>query len=220
MEISEALTAIRELEAIPEARRRYLATLVGTASTDADRALIVLNARHECRTVRENTEADLKAELASRRDWAARNPQRPPEERTQPSRRRYTMAEGVRFPEHRPVSVRYVAPTKSAPEKPEHRPLNAPVRHHGSEAPQAEVKKSRKRSPAHGITAYNKGCRCEICRASKVESRRARGLRNPNGVVAEHGTTSRYSNWACRCNLCRAAAAEYARQWRKRKRAK
>jgi hypothetical protein len=197
MEISEALTAIRELEAIPEARRRYLAALVGTAPTDAERALIVLNARHECRTVREKTEADLRAELAARRDWAARNPQRPAEGLPGPSKRRYTMAEGVRFPEHRPVSVRYAAPTKTAPEKPERKPMNTPVRHHGSEKKRPAVvpppviqeekstkKPARRRQPEakHGTVHRYNGtknrppCRCDSCKAAKViANAKARG---------------------------------------------
>lgn len=219
MRIPEALTAIRELDTLPESRRRYLVALVGTAPTDAARALIVLNARYECRTVREKTESVLRAELAARRDWAARNPPRPAEERTEPSKRRYTMAEGVRFPEHRPVSVRYVAPRKTAPEKTEHRPLIGTNRtYEEGKAPEAKVSKSRKRAPEHGLTGYNQGCRCDDCRLAKRLSRNPTGTRRANGEFAPCGTTTKYQR-GCRCAQCRAVKAEHAREARKRKRA-
>ena len=72
---TDALAAIRHLDALPEPRRRYLTMLAADARTDADRALIVLEARCENRRTRQQAEADLKAEFQARARWAADNPQ-------------------------------------------------------------------------------------------------------------------------------------------------
>lgn len=55
--IPEALAAIRDLDALPEARRHFLCVLAADALTDADRALIVMKAGDEERRVRRNLEA-------------------------------------------------------------------------------------------------------------------------------------------------------------------
>ena len=75
----------------------------------------------------------------------------------------------------------------------------------------------------HGTrTMYNKGCRCQDCRAAvskymrdhrreRVEERHNR----PEGVEDrfEHGYSA-YVNWGCRCEVCSAANLEYQRSRR------
>lgn len=43
-------------------------------------------------------------------------------------------------------------------------------------------------APGHGITAYNEGCRCDVCRAARSEKYRARLARLPRPVEGpRHG---------------------------------
>jgi hypothetical protein len=120
------------------------------------------------------------------------------------------------------MTTSWTTPTKTATaeQKQERKPLMGTNRKYADKpVPEVKEKKPRKKAPEHGLSAYsNRGCRCDVCKAAKAESRRKRNHRNPNGVIAKHGTISRYSNNKCRCDECRAAAAEYARGWRERKR--
>lgn len=208
MIISEALRVLRALDALPEPRRRYLCALAADAPTDAQRARIVLEARHECRTVRENLSAALSADLDARRDWAMRNPRGPSEPPQGPSKRgmRSAAEEGTTHPGPRPISVRYVTPTKAMTErhKQARRKLNEPVRHHGSLPAEKPI--------THGTSSgYRSGCRCDSCREWKAQSRKKKGVRRPNGEPAPHGTTTNYSR-GCRCQECRDAVAAHARR--------
>ena len=228
MEISDALTALRDLDALPELRRRYLTMLAADARTDADRALIVVKARDEERRVRADLEAALKADYAARARWAAGNPPKLSKAPQRPSRRGQLVGAepGTTHTGPRPVTITYGPITRKATEKQkqERKPLMGKNRVYPTAPaePVAKVKpepRPRKQAPEHGLTAYNKNrCRCEICRAAKSTSRTKRNLRRPDGTASPHGTISRYSNNKCRCDECRAAAAEYARGWRTRQR--
>lgn len=210
MDTHAAVTALRTLDALPEARRRYLAALAASAPTDQDRARIVVMARRENIDQQWATEQALKAEFDARRSWMPRSPERPAEAPRKPSRRIVRTDDTT--PEHRPVTVRFVVPRQVATVE-RARPEGIGGNHvYDRPVPAPEAKPMK-----HGITGYNQhGCRCELCRAAKAESRKRRGLRRPNGDIPPHGTISRYSNMKCRCDECRAAAAEYARQWRAR----
>lgn len=222
MKTLDALAAIRQLDALPEVRRRYLAVLAADAPSVSDRARIVMMAQRENIEVRYATERAVNAELNSRARWAEDHPERPAEAPQKATGGRRWAEEGVSYPGPRSVTVRHVEPTKTATEKQtrERRPLMGQNKKYADkQVPVPTEPKPRKQAPEHGLTGYAKrGCRCDICRAAKAESRRKRGLRNPNGVTAKHGTISRYSNNRCRCEECRAAAAEYARGWRERQR--
>lgn len=66
----------------------------------------------------------------------------------------------------------------------------------------------------HGITAYNRGCRCGSCRSAKAESMqryRQQHAEDPGG----HGYVS-YTH-GCRCEICRVAKAEYQRELREKR---
>lgn len=209
MDVLTAVATLRELDSLSEARRHYLSKLAATAPTDADRARIVTMAKRENVNQRWATEQALKAELDDRRAWATKNPENPVEVPQAASQRIVRTDDTT--PEHRPVTVRFVAPTKTAKAK--------PVRAEGMGTNRVYDKTPEPEQPMkHGITGYNQhGCRCELCRAAKAESRKRRGLRRPNGDIPPHGTISRYSNMKCRYDGCRSAAAEYARQWRARR---
>lgn len=60
----------------------------------------------------------------------------------------------------------------------------------------------------HGIQAYRRGCRCEVCRSANSTQMRAIKGREPR----EHGTVSAYINYGCRCEPCRKAGSE--NNWR------
>ncbi|MFB4348611.1 hypothetical protein [Microbacterium sp. CR_7] len=163
MTIHEALAALHTLTDLPEARRRYLAVLAADAPTDADRKLIVVKARHECRTVRENLSADLRAEFDARRVAVAERAQRPAEVPQKPSQRRFPTPDGIRYPASRPVVITWTSPTKiSEPVKVDRRPLVG-------KAPEKKntLEKKPKAVPviAHGtLSGYTNGkCRCPAC---------------------------------------------------------
>lgn len=72
-------------------------------------------------------------------------------------------------------------------------------------------------------TCYNRGCRCDECRAAHAAFARAERLkrnptrrRGPLPKPAVCGTTTAYQ-YGCRCSLCRRAVADAAneRRWRK-----
>lgn len=205
--IQDALAAIRQLDALAQPRRRHLAVLAADARTDADRALIVAMARRENIEVRWTLEQATTAEFAERARWTERNPQRLPESHTEPSKRRYGLAEGVRFPAHRPVLVSWTTPTKTGNQQPERRPLFTANKKYDDPAP---IEKPIQ----HGTsTAYNRDkCRCDACKAAKALSRKGVGrVRRANGEPAPHGTTTNYSR-GCRCRPCRDAVAAHARK--------
>lgn len=75
----------------------------------------------------------------------------------------------------------------------------------------------------HGYGRYTNGCRCDVCRAAKVERmreyrnkrRRARDLVKAGGgrnyvSGITHGYSG-YQNYICRCRVCVAAATAEAR---------
>ncbi len=221
MQTTEALDALRSLTDLPAGRRGYLCALAANARTDADRAQIVLEARAEERRVRQNLEADLMAELQARARWAQDQPAKPSEAPQKPSRRGERIErDDSATPAHRPVTVRYVEPTKTATKAQarERRPMNGPVRHHGSE----KVEKTPPAPKADPIThatssAYRSGCRCDDCREWKAKSRRGIGrTRRANGEPAPHGSTTNYAR-GCRCQLCRDAVNAHARKKRAEK---
>lgn len=63
---------------------------------------------------------------------------------------------------------------------------------------------------SHGRTGYNKGCRCDVCRAAMArDARKSYAARKDRPVPeqVEHGKSC-YANWGCRCEVCTAAATE------------
>lgn len=183
MEISDALAALRELDALPDARRRYLAALAADAPNDADRARLVFLARYENRRVREQTEADLKADYAARAALADYSVEHPEEGPQKPGGVRRWHEDDVTYPQARPVTISWTTPTKTAPEQvpPKRRRLNEPVRHHGSSPGRNETPKPKPEPkpprplPEHGtVTRYQLPhlCRCDSCRAAKSAANR------------------------------------------------
>lgn len=177
MQTLDALAALRSLDALPAPRRRHLAAVVVDARTDPDRRRIVRQAQEEDRRVRENLEADLKAELASRRAQAQAIAERP-SAAAQRAYRRVDRTEGT-TPAHRPVTVRFVEPTKvtTAEQMRERRPLMSVNRKYDDQkttAPATPKPEPKPRPEAqHGsLTLYQKGCRCEMCRAAKSAANR------------------------------------------------
>lgn len=76
-----------------------------------------------------------------------------------------------------------------------------------------------RRAPAHGRRGYERGCRCDVCKAAPVAAAarvRERGRVDPS--LIPHGTASGYRNWACRCATCKAAGAESNRAAKARRR--
>jgi len=67
----------------------------------------------------------------------------------------------------------------------------------------------------HGARRYNRGCRCEECKAGHAEraaqQRERRRQRALDPEDPRHGTLSFYSNYGCRCDRCRSAWAAYFR---------
>lgn len=182
MDTPEALAALRTLAALPLLRRQYLASLVATAPTNQDRNRIVVMAKRENTDQRWATEQALKAEFSARREWASRNRERPAEGPQKPSQRGERVERGdSATPTHRPVSVRYVEPTKTAtPEQArERRPLMAPNRRY---EPEQVPSKTPHTGRTHGIVStYNHGCRCDACsEASKRHGRAYRARKKAN----------------------------------------
>jgi hypothetical protein len=216
MNTLDALAALRELDVLAEPRRRHLCMLAADAPTDAERARLVFQARHEARQVRAQAEAALKAELAERARWAEDHAERPVEGPLRPSRRGQLIGaeEGTTHAGPRPVVVTYGPITRTATEKQkqERKPLMGANRKYPS-APAPEVKVKAPRPLKHGLAStYNHhGCRCDECRAAKALSRKGIGrVRRANGEPAPHGTTTSYSR-GCRCQPCRDAVAAHAR---------
>jgi len=133
--------------------------------------------------------------------------------RDAPERRSETpqkAAQDAPRPVVRPVTVRYTTPRKTAEQtqqverKPWFRPHKA--------YPEVEVVTAK--PVEHGLSRYKGGCRCDVCKQAKADSRKSKGLRRPNGTIPEHGTTTRYTKHGCRCGECRSAMAAHARNYR------
>lgn len=67
-------------------------------------------------------------------------------------------------------------------------------------------------------TAYNKGCRCTICKEThRTRLRKAylnRRIRTANKEVElKHGNRSTYLNWGCRCEECTRTHVEYCKAY-------
>lgn len=199
MELSNALRAIRSLTDLPEARRRHLAVLAADTRTDAERARLVFLAREEDRRVRENLEAALKADHAARAAHAQAIAERPSETPQCPSKR-VDRTEGT-TPEHRPVTVTWGPATKTATAEQvrERRPLMSVNRRYDDQRPKAPATPKPEPKPRpeaqHGsLTLYQKGCRCEMCRASKASAngreREKRVARRAERVAMRSGDSS------------------------------
>lgn len=64
-------------------------------------------------------------------------------------------------------------------------------------------------------SGYQRGCRCDDCRAvAAAFMRHRRGSRQPK----QHGTDSAYMNHGCLCRLCKAAGSDRGRRERERRR--
>lgn len=62
----------------------------------------------------------------------------------------------------------------------------------------------------HGSkTKYNRGCRCDECRAANTEHHRRRLAAHPGLPEGDprHGTKNGYCNYACRCGPCKVAGS-------------
>lgn len=182
MDTHTAVTALRALDSLPEARRRYLSAIAATAPTDADRARIVVLAKRENIDQRWATEQALKAELDNRREWASRNEMKPVEVSQEASQRIVRTDDTT--PEPRPVSVRFVAPTKTAKAKPV-RPESIGVNRVYNDAP-----KPLDPARTHGIVStYNWGCRCNSC--SEASARYGRDYRARKRTEKRSGKSAR-----------------------------
>lgn len=117
MNTTDAAAAIRNLDALPELRRRHLVALAADARTDADRARLVFLAQDENRRVRRQIEAALTAEFSARARWAEGNPERPAEAPQTPTGGRRWAEEGTTHDGPRPVTVAWGPITKTATEK-------------------------------------------------------------------------------------------------------
>lgn len=56
----------------------------------------------------------------------------------------------------------------------------------------------------HGLQAYRRGCKCELCREANRKHRRTHFGKEPR----QHGTASAYMNYGCRCEDCKRAGSE------------
>lgn len=82
------------------------------------------------------------------------------------------------------------------------------------------VQKRQKQPTAHGTTMeYNRGCRCDQCRAASSAQTKAKYVPRPPRVKKgiTHGLYASYCTGACRCNLCKAAAQKYRDEKKARK---
>lgn len=73
----------------------------------------------------------------------------------------------------------------------------------------------------HGTpSTYNRGCRCDACRATQRKYKRERRKRMAGKVVLfkfEHGVGG-YGNWNCRCDVCAAAYSAMNSSYQKKNR--
>lgn len=81
-----------------------------------------------------------------------------------------------------------------------------------AEKHQIEIARTPFKYQQHGNPqSYNRGCRCEHCKASN--SQRATeyrdGLLDRSMPEASHGTNAGYVQWACRCERCKEAGVIY-----------
>lgn len=213
MQITDALLALRQLDALAEPRRRHLCMLAADARTDADRELIVVKARDEQRAVRANLEAALKADYTARARWAADNPAKPAESAQRLSKRGQLVGAepGTTHTGPRPVTVTWGPITRTATEEQvrERKPLMGRNRVYPT-APAVPVAKV-KPEPAHGtLTRYQRPwqCRCSLCREVKRQSNARHNAKRADRDP-KHGTTHMYNGTAnrapCRCDECKAA---------------
>lgn len=214
MDTLEAVDALRTLDALSIPRRQYLCTVVATAPTNGDRARIVMVAKRENTERRRATEQGLRAELDARRTAESHTPQGASQVPSRSSQRVVRTDETA--PAHRPVTIRFVKPTKVGKEA-SRRPEAIGKNHSYAEPaePTTPAASSGTAKPIkHGVsTGYQRGCRCDDCRAAKARSRKGVGrVRRANGEVC-HGSTTQYSR-GCRCQPCRDAVAAYARNKR------
>lgn len=205
-ELIDGLKAIGNMENLPQPRKGELRRRLIFARSSADRQKIIGDAAIESNRNAYRTRAELERLYGQGRDYAALMEQKRIEASQKPSAsptgsRRYT----ERHPEPKPVTTRYVTPTKPAPIQ--------------EDAPKVEkvpevVPVGEKKNLRHGTTTgYKDGCRCDPCREAKRNSRNPKGTRRANGEPAPHGTTTNYQR-GCRCQECRKAVADYAR-WKR-----
>lgn len=68
----------------------------------------------------------------------------------------------------------------------------------------------------HGARRYNRGCRCDVCKAGHArraaEQREERRRRVLEPEDPRHGTPNFYSNFGCHCDRCRSAWTAYCRE--------
>jgi hypothetical protein len=81
--------------------------------------------------------------------------------------------------------------------------------------------------PVHGdaVRGYNRGCRCDECRAANTARYHAqRALRmarmEAGELIVAHGSDSTYNNYLCRCDECRRAHSAVLARWRARRKAR
>lgn len=161
MNAVEALEALSLID-LPAPRRAYIARLAVSA-TPAERRRIVYRARAEADAAQEAARAAWKREMAERatyRAGSAKAAQNGSQGRTEANR-----PMGRKWPEPRPVTVKFVEPTKpdaTIPRRREGIGMNRSVR--PIELPSGMM---------HGShSAYTRGCRCVECRAAKARYQR------------------------------------------------
>ena len=219
MDISEAVAAIRSLDALTSPRRAYLIRSLHDAPPTGEWGRIVDSAKAEADAAKTAREDAVEAA------WRARNARpapAPAEPRTAPQRAAQPHAEREFWRPPGPVTVTWTTPTKPLVERVQKRAEGIT----GAKPKPTTSPKSIEPAPhekatvgiAHGtVRGYNhQACRCELCREAKRASRVPAGKRAPNGTIPDHGTSTSYSR-GCRCNLCREAATVAARNYRARK---
>lgn len=219
-------TVIRELHAtkLPKLGQRQLTLEAVHAPSEAARALLVARARREAAEADRAHAEHVRGEFRARYQWALNNPPReaeagePPKPRT-PDR-----------PEVREVRISWTAPKRPDIIRPE-RHLEMHKGEERSRAQRVLAGIAQQAAPVqrpepmwddtpepqppavvvHDLKEYKRGCRCDLFKLAKKESRTPKGLRQPKGSEPKCGTLNGYWKKKCRCNECRAVGTAYAR---------
>lgn len=157
--------ALRSLD-LPAPRLAYLSRLIDSAPTPADRQRIIDEGTREARRNSYRVRADLALIHGRNKEYEDRLKDAP-RKASEPLRAPRRHAE--QLPAPRPVTVTYTAPQRQE---------KAPPQTVEEESPQIEETAPKRTlpqgDPRHGtVGAYNNHkCRCDPCRAAKVENNR------------------------------------------------
>jgi hypothetical protein len=163
MNLQESLAALRALD-LPPSRLAFLAAQLLDATED-DRRRLVYGARAEEAAAQDEAQDALREEYQWRDAYQRRAAtQAPVAPQADPGRRRYVTDAST--PEERPVTIRFVVPTKADVVRPVRRAEEI------STKPKTPDRFARR---THGLpSTYNAGCRCDPCRDGYAEYRKKR----------------------------------------------